>query len=153
MKSAKTIFRQHLKEKGLLCSKQREQILAAFIKTRNHPTVDNLYNTIKKKDPKIGLATVYRTMRAICDSGLAGEVDFGDGVRRFEHKFHRQHHHHLVCIKCGRVIEVTSSQIENLQKKLAEQYDFATTRDTMKIFGLCSKCQRNGNKTHTQSVR
>jgi len=107
----------------------------------------------KKKDPKIGLATVYRTMRAICDSGLAGEVDFGDGVRRFEHKFHRQHHHHLVCIKCGRVIEVTSGQIENLQKKLAEQHNFTPTKDTMKIFGICSKCQRNGNKTHTQSVR
>ena len=71
MRSAKTVFRQYLKESGMLVSHQREQILAAFIKTRNHPTVDDLYNTIRKKDPKIGLATVYRTMRAICDSGLA----------------------------------------------------------------------------------
>ena len=82
-------------------------------------------------------------MRAICDSGLAGEVDFGDGVRRFEHKYQRQHHHHLVCIKCGRVIEVTSGQIENLQKKLAEQHNFTPTKDTMKIFGICSKCRHS----------
>ena len=141
MKSAETIFKQYLKEKGLLCSKQREQILATFIKTRNHPTVNDLYNIIRKKDPKIGLATVYRTMKAICDSGLAGEVDFGDGLRRFEHKYRHQHHHHLVCIKCGKVIEVTSGQIESLQKKLAKQHNFAPTRDTMKIFGLCSKCK------------
>ena len=143
MKSAKTIFRKHLKEKGMLCSKQREQILVTFIKTRNHPTVNDLYNIIRKKDPKIGLATVYRTMKAICDSGLAGEVDFADGVRRFEHKYQRQHHHHLVCIKCGRVIEVTSGKIESLQKKLAEQHNFTPTRDTMKIFGLCSKCRHS----------
>ena len=106
MKSAETIFRQYLKEKGMLVSRQREQVLAAFIKTRNHPTVDDIYNAIRKKNLKIGLATVYRTMRTICDSGLAREVDFGDGVRRFEHKYRRQHHHHLICIKCGRVIEV-----------------------------------------------
>ena len=127
----------------MLVSRQREQVLAAFIKAKNHPTVDDIYNTIRRKNLKIGLATVYRTMRAICDSGLAGEVDFGDGVRRFEHKYWRQHHYHLVCIKCGRVIEVTSGKIEKLQKKLAKQHNFIPSRDTMKIFGICSKCQRN----------
>ena len=143
MKSAETIFRQYLKEKGLLVSRQREQVLAAFIKTKNHPTVDDIYNTIRKKNLKIGLATVYRTMRVICDCGLAREVDFGDGLRRFEHKYRHQHHHHLVCIKCGRVIEVTSNQIESLQKKLAEQHNFTPTKDTMKIFGICSKCRHS----------
>jgi len=141
MKSAETIFRQCLKEKGLLYSRQREQILKTFMKARSHLTVDDLYNAIRKKNHRIGLATVYRTMRVICDCGLAMEVDFGDGIRRFEHKYRHQHHHHLVCIKCGRVIEVTSGRIESLQKKLAKQHNFAPTRDTMKIFGLCSKCQ------------
>jgi len=144
MKSAETIFRQYLKEKGLLYSKQREQILKTFMKARSHLAIDDLYNAVRKKKPRIGLATVYRTMRVICDCGLAGEVDFGDGVRRFEHKYRHQHHHHLVCIKCGRVIEVTSNQIESLQKKLARQHNFAPTKDTMKIFGICSRCQGNG---------
>ena len=147
MRSAKTIFRQYLKEKGMLVSRQREQVLAAFINTKNHPTVDDIYNTIRKKNLKIGLATVYRTMRAICDSGLAGEVDFGDGVRRFEHRYRRQHHHHLVCIKCGRVIEVTSDKIESLQKKLAREHNFTSTKDTTMIFGICSKCE------HKQKMR
>jgi len=140
MKSAETIFRQYLKEKGLLYSKQREQILKTFMKARSHLTIDDLYNAVRKKNSRIGLATVYRTMRIICDCGLAEKVDFADGLRRFEHKYRHQHHHHLVCIKCGKVIEVTSSRIESLQKKLAKHHDFAPTRDTMKIFGLCSKC-------------
>ena len=143
MKSAKTIFKQYLKEKGMLLSHQREKIFDTFMKTKNHPTVDNLYDVIRKRYPKIGLATVYRTMRIICDADLAREINFGDGVRRFEHKFHRQHHHHLVCIKCGKVIEVASGEIERLQKNLAKQHNFAPTRDTMKIFGLCSKCHHN----------
>ena len=67
MKSAETIFRQHLKEKGMLVSRQQEQILATFMKTKNHPTVDDLYESIRKKDSKIGLATVYRAMRVICN--------------------------------------------------------------------------------------
>jgi len=141
MKSTETIFKQYLKEKGLLFSKQREQILKIFMKAKSHLTIDDLYNSVRKKNPRIGLATVYRTMRVICDCDLAEEVDFGDGVKRFEHKFHRQHHHHLVCIKCGRVIEVRSGKIESLQKKLAKQHNFAATKDTMKIFGLCSKCK------------
>ena len=143
MKSAETIFRQYLKEKGLLYSKQREQILKTFMKVRSHLAIDDLYNAVRKKNSRIGLATVYRTMRVICDCGLATEVDFGDGVRRFEDKYRHQHHHHLVCIKCGRVIEVTSNQIESLQKKLAKQHNFTPTKDTMKIFGICSKCRHS----------
>jgi Fur family ferric uptake transcriptional regulator len=144
MKSAENIFRQYLKEKGLLYSKQREQILGTFMKARNHLTIEDIYNAVRKKNPRIGLATVYRTMKVICDCGLAREVDFGDRLLRFEHK--HQHHHHLVCIKCGRIIEVRSDQIESLQKKLAKQHDFTSTRDTMKIFGVCSKCQRNAKQ-------
>ena len=143
MKSAKTIFKQYLKEKGMLLSHQREDILDTFMRTKNHPTVDSLYDVIQKKYPKIGLATVYRTMRIICDADLARKVDFGDGVRHFEHKYKRHKHYHLICIKCGRVIEVKSPEIERLQKKLVSQHDFSATKNTMKIFGVCSKCQNN----------
>ncbi len=85
MRSAKTVFRQYLKEKGMLISRQQEQVLTAFIKIKNHPTVDDLYDTIRKKNPKIGLVTTYRTMRIICDFSLTGEVDFGGGLRHFGH--------------------------------------------------------------------
>lgn len=144
MKSAKTVLRQYLKNNGLLHSKQREQVLNVFLKTEKHLTVDDLYELVRKKNPRIGLATVYRAMRVICDAGLAREADFGDGVRRFEHKYQHEHHHHLVCLKCGRVIEVMSPEIEKLQQKLTKKHNFTPVRDTMKIFGICRKCKRKG---------
>ena len=142
MKSAKIIFRQYLKDRGMLYSEQREQILDIFLKTEKHPTIGDLYKLVRKKNPKIGLATVYRAMRVICDADLARETDFGDGVRRFEHKYQHQHHHHLVCLKCGRAIEVVSPEIEKLQQRLAKKHGFAPVKDTMKIFGICRQCQR-----------
>ena len=142
MKSAKTVLRQYLKNKGMLHSKQREQILDVFLKTERHLTIDDIYGLIRKKNPRIGLATVYRAMSIICDAGLAREIDFGDGVKRFEHKYQHQHHHHLVCLKCGRAIEVVSPEIEKLQQRLAKKHGFTPVKDTMKIFGICRQCQR-----------
>ena len=118
MKSAKTIFRDYLKKTGKLYSKQREQILDIFLKTEQHPTINDLYVLIKKKYPNIGLATVYRTMEVISDAGLASKVDFGGGIRCYEHIYEHKHHDHLVCLKCGRIIEVMSPGIEKLQEKI-----------------------------------
>jgi Fur family ferric uptake transcriptional regulator len=81
-------------------------------------------------------------MRVICGAGLAREVDFGDGARRFEHEYRHQHHDHLVCLKCGRVIEVMSQEIEKLQERLAKKHNFTPIRHRMKIFGTCRKCRR-----------
>jgi len=144
VKSAKIIFRQYLKDRGMLYSEQREQILDIFLKTEKHPTIGDLYKLVRKKNPKIGLATVYRAMRVICDADLARETDFGDGVRRFEHKYQHQHHDHLVCLKCGKISEVMSPEIEKLQERLAKKYSFTPLRHRMQIFGICRKCKRKG---------
>ena len=144
MKSAKTVLRQYLKNKGLLHSKQREQVLDVFLKTEKHLTIGDLYELVRKKNPKIGLATVYRAMRVICAAGLARETDFGDGVRCFEHEYQHQHHDHLVCLKCGKITEVMSPEIEKLQERLAKKYSFTPLRHRMQIFGVCRKCKRKG---------
>ena len=144
MKSAKTVFSQYLKNKKMLHSTQREQILDIFLKTEKHVTVDEIYTLAKKKNSKIGLATVYRAMKILCDAGLAREVYFGDNLRHFEHEYGHQHHDHLVCTKCGRVIEVLSLEIEKMQEKLAKKHNFTPSNHKMKIFGTCNKCK---NKT------
>jgi len=126
----------------MLYSKQREQILDIFLKTEHHPTINDLYYLVRKKEPKIGLATVYRTMEVICDAGLARKVYFGDNTKHYEHKYKHQHHHHLVCLKCGKVIEITSGKLEKIQKELAKKHNFTIAKDTMKIFGTCRTCKR-----------
>ena len=142
MRPAKTIFREHLRNNGLLYSEQREQILDIFLKTEKHPAINDLYDLVRKENPQIGLATVYRTMRVICDAGLARETDFGDSIRRFEHKYKHQHHDHLICLKCGRIIEVISPGIEKLQESLARKHRFKAVRHRMEIFGICRTCKR-----------
>jgi Fur family ferric uptake transcriptional regulator len=142
MKPAKTIFRQYLKKNGKLYSKQREQILDIFLKTEQHPTINDLYDLVKKKYPQIGLATVYRTMEVISDAGLASKVGFGDGIKHYEHKYKHQHHYHLICLKCGKVIEVTSNRLEETKRQLAKKHDFTITRATMRLFGICKTCKR-----------
>jgi len=142
MKSAKTVFSQYLKDNGMLRSERRELILDVFLTTEKHPTVEDIYDLARKKDPRIALATVYRAMKVICDAGLATETGFGDGVRRFEHKYRHKHHDHLVCLQCGRVIEVVSAEIEDLQGRLAARHGFVPESHKMQIFGTCSKCKR-----------
>ena len=146
MKDAKTIFSQYLKSKGLLHTRQRDRILDIFLKTEAHPTINDLYDIVRKKNPKIGIATVYRAMTVICNAGLARQVDFGDGQRRFEHKYEHRHHDHLVCLKCGRVIEVMSPKIEAIQDRLAKKHNFTPIRHRMQIFGTCSKCKQKSKK-------
>jgi len=143
MNSAKIIFREYLRSNGKLYSEQREQILDIFLKIEEHPTINDIYDLVRKKHPQIGLATVYRTMKVICDAGLARKTDFGGSIRRFEHKYKHQHHDHLVCLKCGGIIEVISPAIEKLQEKLAKKHKFKAVKHRMEIFGLCKVCKSN----------
>lgn len=140
MKKEFAIFDEFIKTKGLRHTSQREEVLDTFLSTERHLSCDELYRLAKKKDPHIGYTTVYRTMKLLSASGLCQEFDFGDGVLRFEHKYDHKHHDHLICIKCGRFIEVVKPQIEKLQDSLAKKYKFTPLKHRLQIFGFCHKC-------------
>ena len=137
---AKDIFRKYLREKGLRNTRQREVILDAFLSGDKHITVEGLFNNIKMKNPEIGYATVHRNLSLLCECGLADEIKIGTKKARYEPKFGREHHDHLICIKCGRFIEVNDSKIEKLQDKLAEANDFVPVRHKLEIYGTCKEC-------------
>lgn len=141
------IFIDFLKAKNLKLTNQREEILNIFLKTERHFTTEDLYHIVKKRDPNIGQATVFRTLKLICEAGIAREVDFGDKKLRYEHKIGHEHHDHLVCTKCGRFIEAMNPEIEKLQDKLCKKFNFSPTRHKMEIFGICKKCKKKGEKT------
>ena len=141
MKSPRDVFNQYLKDKSIRYSQQREYILDVSLRVERHVTVSEFYDLIRKKNPSIGYATVYRAMKIICDSGLAREVDFGDGVVRYEHKYGHEHHDHLICLKCGKFIEVINPKIEKLQDKMAQEYGFTPVGHKMQIFGICKQCK------------
>ena len=136
------IFIDFLKKKDLKLTDQRNKILDIFLKIDGHLSAEDLYDIVKKKDPGIGQATVFRTLKLLREADIAKEVDLGDKKVRYEHKYGHQHHDHLVCVKCGRFIEAVDSKIEELQEKLCKRFGFLPQRHKMEIFGVCRQCRK-----------
>ncbi|MFN3395843.1 MAG: Fur family transcriptional regulator [Thermodesulfovibrionales bacterium] len=95
----------------------------------------------KKRDPSIGYATIHRNLSLLIDSGLAEEIKIGKEKTRYEQMHKRKHHDHLICLKCGRFIEVRDENIERLQDKLAEENEFEPVRHKLEIYGYCKSCR------------
>ncbi len=138
---AKDIFRDYLREKGLRNTRQRDVILDSFFSADRHITVEELFNIVRADNPEIGYATVHRNLSLLCECGLADEIKIGTKKARYEPKFGRKHHDHLICIKCGRFIEVNDSKIERLQDRLAEANGFVPVRHKLEIYGYCKECK------------
>ena len=141
LNNAKDIFRNYIKEKGLRNTRQREEILDAFFSAEKHITVEKLFSEIRTKNPDIGYATVHRNLVLLRECGLAEEIKIGKQKARYEIKFGQKHHDHLICLKCGRFIEVNDSKIERLQDKLAAVNDFIPVRHKLEIYGICKECR------------
>lgn len=135
------LFENYLATKSLKHSRQRQAILSAFLSIDQHLTAEELYGIVKKSWPAIGFATVYRTLRLLCECGLIRELKFEDGVTRYEHLYGHCHHDHLICTKCGRFIEIVDEDIERLQEKLFDRYGFYPQRHRLELYGVCKKCK------------
>lgn len=139
-------FRQHVAEKGLRQTAQRQQIVDIFLATERHMSIQELYDLVRKKYKGIGYATVARTMKIMYEAGICRQVDFGDGTQRFEHKFGHEHHDHLICLKCGRFVEIYSEKLEKLQEELVKKYGYEQKSHKLDIFGICPRCKRKAGK-------
>lgn len=141
-KDAKKRFFEYIKKEGLRNTKQRKEILDVFLSSGGHITADEIFEKVKKKDSSIGYATVHRNIALLLASGLAEEIKIGKGKTRYEQMHRRQHHDHLICLKCGRFIEVMDENIERLQEKLADENDFVPVRHKLEIYGYCKDCKK-----------
>lgn len=138
----RAIFLEHIQRSGLRKTVQRDLIMEIFLSTEEHMTIEDLHRLVKKKDPTVGHTTVYRTLKLLTESGLAREVRFGDNKTYFEHHHDHEHHDHMICTSCGRVIEFLSEAIEAMQDKMAEKFGFLPTHHSLRMWGLCSECQK-----------
>ena len=128
-------------EKGLKATRQRDVIVDTFFESTGHLSVDELLAEVTKRDPHIGAATVYRTMKILTDAGLASARHFDDGQTRYEPALDRAHHDHLICTGCHQIIEFENERIEELQDLVAAQHGFIVTRHKLELYGLCKDCQ------------
>ncbi len=129
----------YLEGHNLKHTKQREAILEVFLEVEGHITGEELHRRVRRKFPQIGYTTVYRTMKLLCEAGLASERHFDDGVTRFE--IQHEHHDHLVCLRCGKILEFECAMIESAQEKIAARYQFRVLRHRHELYGHCAKCQ------------
>ncbi len=144
----KQIFSEHIQKAGLRHTAQRDLILDMFLKTEEHLSSEDLYWLVHKEDSSVGHTTVYRTLKLLTEAGLAREVRFGDGKSYYEHHYNHEHHDHMICTGCGKVVEFFSPEIEALQETVAAEYGFKLTHHSMRILGLCDVCQ----KKHSESA-
>jgi len=130
---------RYLEDRHLKRTRQRDAILDVFVETEGHISSEDLFQKIRERHPHIGYTTVYRTMKIFCEAGLAVERVFEDGVTRFE--IPHQHHDHLVCLRCGRIVEFECSMIEAAQDRIATQYGFRLLRHRHELYGHCPDCR------------
>lgn len=134
------VFNDFLARKGLKTTNQRIAILEVFLSSDCHYSTEELYLKLRSENPKIGYATVHRTLKLFAECGIAAERNFGDGQTRFEPVHAEEHHDHLVCTGCGMIIEFEEPQIELLQERVAAVHDFTISHHRLELYGLCAGC-------------
>src|SRR3982750_4779514 len=143
------VFLKHIQRKGLKRPSQRDLFLDVFLRTEKHLSNEDLYQLVKKQDPAVGQTTVYRTLKLLTEAGLAREVRFGDNKTYYEHHYNHEHHDHMICTECGKVIEFFSPDIESLQDQMADNFGFKPTHHSLRLWGVCAQCQRKKVESHT----
>ena len=124
--------------KGVKLTDQRKVIAQVMSQSTDHPDVDELYNRVSKIDPKISIATVYRTVKLFEESGILTKHEFKGGKARYE-AIVESHHDHLIDIKSGEIIEFVDDEIEKLQKKVAEKYGYKLVDHKLELYGIKKK--------------
>lgn len=142
LEEAKQMLRTHLIRLGLKQSAQRDTILRVFVATQDHLSTEELHHLVRAQDASIGYTTVYRTLKLFAECGLAAEVEFHDGVTRYEHGLNRRNHHHMVCTACGASVEFFAAEIEAVAQTIGREHGYAITRHSFQIYGTCGACQQ-----------
>lgn len=142
----RSLFKNFIKTKGLRQSGQRDRVVETFLVLKGHASAEELLGQVRKQDKKIGLTTVYRTLKLLTECGLATERKFNRQVSIFEPARLGQHHDHLICLRCGRILEFENKAIETLQEAVARDQGFAITHHILELYGTCLDCSKNSRK-------
>jgi Fur family ferric uptake transcriptional regulator len=133
-------FENFLRTKHLKHSKPRSDIVEVFLASDGHTTAQELYEQVRQKNPRIGFATVYRTLKLLEECGLARSVAYGDGTQRYEPD--RFQHHHIICTSCNRTIEFLSPELESLLLQVQRNHDFIPQSYALRVLSICTDCSR-----------
>ena len=136
-------FKEILRQNSLKYTKQREVVLKVLYNHEEHFTPEDLYLLVKEKYPNlnVGIATVYRTLNLLEESDIVTSISFGAQGKKFELAT-KPHHDHMICRRCGTIIEFEDDIIEERQEAIAEKYGFKLTNHLMQLYGTCQSCRK-----------
>ncbi|MCZ6683593.1 MAG: transcriptional repressor [Planctomycetota bacterium] len=140
MKAAENVFREFLRDRGLKYTGEREMIVQAVMRNPEHFEAEQLLRDMRQAREKVGKATVYRTLKLLVECGIVKEVHFSNKQVHYEHTYGQDPHDHMVCRRCGRIIEFDASDVVRLRTVLAAKKDFKALSHRFQIVGLCRAC-------------
>jgi Fur family ferric uptake transcriptional regulator len=137
LKAVATYFREH----GCRWTDPRRVIVETAFATHRHFTADELLDMARRRDASVSRATVYRTLALLEGGGFVEGLEVGEGGRRFEHTLGHAHHDHMVCLKCGRILEFQDPEIERRQELAAAAHGFTIESHSLRLYGTCRSCR------------
>jgi Fur family ferric uptake transcriptional regulator len=137
-------FRKFLQEGQYRITPERFDVLDAVLAWNDHFDADNLFIYLKNNGSKVSRATVYKTLALLHECGLVSRYRFSQGHAQYEKTTDRPHHDHMVCTKCGKIVEFENARVERLQDDACAQYGFSPMYHSFQIFGLCLECRTSG---------
>lgn len=141
MIKSKSQFIRYLGEQGLKMTPERERILDEIFGAEGHFEADELTYRLRRKGEKISKATVYRTLPLLVKAGLIKEVIHGEKHLHYEHVHEGERHDHLICLKCGKIIEFEEQAIRKIEKQICQKNGFTPKKFVFEVFGYCSECR------------
>ena len=143
METARQKFEDYLRQENYRVTPERFEVLNTVMSTTGHFDADELFLSLKKVGSKVSRATVYNTLDILEECRLVFKTRLKDHGSRYEKAFGRAHHDHLVCVRCGKIIEFIDDNIETAQEAIAKKFKFKLVSHSHQIFGLCPECQKN----------
>jgi Fur family ferric uptake transcriptional regulator len=135
-------FRRYLRDHRQPITRQRDRVAEIVLTSDDHLSVEQIRRRLQQHGDHVGLATIYRTLDLLLESGLVRGQDFGQGFRRFEPVPGQADHEHLICVRCGRVTEFANERLERMLPIIADEYGFQPERHRVEVYGVCRECQR-----------
>ena len=136
-------------EKGLKMTEQRRVIARVLSESTDHPDVELVYQRATERDPRISIATVYRTVKLFEEASILERHDFGDGRARYEER-PEEHHDHLIDVKTGEVVEFSNEEIERLQAEVARALGYRLVDHRLELYGVrISKRDEDGGSSNS----
>jgi Fur family ferric uptake transcriptional regulator len=136
-------FKKLFKQEYIDSFEDRFAILEAFLQTESHVTVDELIRLLEQNGHRLDPQFVRETLKLLCRFGFAHKSRFDNGRARYEHRHLGQHHDHMICTRCRKIIEFEEDQLEKLQIQITATRGFHMLQHRMEIYGICSDCLKD----------